>query len=181
MNGAIGLIKPPMSEGDYDGIAAALGVVSLRLQVVGVITLLVGLGYGDQHPSLAADLSGDDRRLTGQFDQDFGCYVDATADGVPFRMLVDTGSDDLAFNLSHLRKLGLKTRRLSYNQRISTSNGIVRSAPIVVHELRIGAFVLHDVQAAVDYSGADGPPLLGMSVIKFMHLEIGRDGCELRW
>jgi predicted aspartyl protease len=56
----------------------------------------------------------------------------------------------------------------------------VRTAPIVVHELRIGGFVLHDVQAVVDYTGTDAP-LLGMSVIKYMHLEIGRDGCELRW
>jgi predicted aspartyl protease len=50
----------------------------------------------------------------------------------------------------------------------------------VVHELRIGAFVLHDVEATVDYGGMD-EPLLGMSVIKYMHLEISREGCELRW
>ena len=52
--------------------------------------------------------------------------------------------------------------------------------PIVVHELRIGALVLHDVGARVDYGGMD-VPLLGMSVIKYMHLELDRHGCELRW
>jgi clan AA aspartic protease (TIGR02281 family) len=154
--------------------------VSARLQAVGVIALLAGAGYGSQHPSVAAQLSDDDHRLAGQIDQDYGCYVDATVDGVPFRMLVDTGSDDLAFNRSHLRKLGLNAKRLTYSRSFATPNGIARSAPIVVHELRIGAFVLHDVEATVDYGGMD-EPLLGMSVIKYMHLEISREGCELRW
>ena len=128
---------------------------------------------------MAARLSNDDHRLAGQFDQDYGRYVDATVDGVPFRMLADTGSDELAFNRSHLRKLGLGARRLRYSQSVDTSHGIVRSAPIVAHELRTGNSVLHDVQAVVDYAGTD-ESLLGMSVIKYMHLEIGRDGCELR-
>jgi clan AA aspartic protease (TIGR02281 family) len=153
--------------------------VSAQLQAVGVIALLAGAAYGFEHSSLAEQLS-DDHRLIGQLDQDYGCYVDVAVDGVPFRMLVDTGSDDLAFNRSHLKKLGLNTKRLVYTESIGTSNGVVRSAPIVVHELRIGGFVLHDVQALVDYAGMD-EPLLGMSVIRYMRLEIGRDGCELRW
>jgi clan AA aspartic protease (TIGR02281 family) len=157
----------------------ALIAVRAKLQAVGMIALLAGVGYGHQHSSVAAQLS-DDHRLIGQFDGDYGCYISVMVDGVQFRMLVDTGSDDLAFSRSHLRKLGLNAKRLSYSESIDTSNGTVRSAPIVVHELRIGSFVLHDVQAVVDDAGAD-EPLLGMSVIKYMRLEIGRDGCELRW
>jgi clan AA aspartic protease (TIGR02281 family) len=155
-------------------------VVSAQFQAVGLIALLASAGYCHLHPSVAAQLSDDQHRLAGQVDREYACYVDATVDGVTFRMLVDTGSDDLAFNRSHLRKLGLNAKRLAYNQPISTSNGTVRSAPIVVHELRIGAFVLHDVPAMVDNS-AGGEPLLGMSVIRYMRLEIGADGCELRW
>jgi aspartyl protease family protein len=154
--------------------------MSTQLQAVGMVALLAYAGYGYQHPSVAAQLWDDDHRLAGQLDQDYGCYVDATVDGVPFRMLVDTGSNDLAFNRSHLWKLGLNSKRLNYNQPVSTSNGTIRSATIVVHELRIGGFVLHDVPATVDYRGTD-EPLLGMSVIRYMQLEIGRDGCELRW
>jgi clan AA aspartic protease (TIGR02281 family) len=154
--------------------------VNVQLQVVGMIALLAGAAYGSHHPSAAAQLPDYAYRLTGQLDENYGCFVDATVDGVPFRMLVDTGSDDLAFNRSHLRKLGLNAKRLAYSQSVRTSNGTTRSAPIVVHELRIGAFVLHDVEALVDYGGLDDP-LLGMSVIKYMHLELDRNGCELRW
>jgi aspartyl protease family protein len=149
------------------------------MQALGVVALLVACG-GYQRPTMAAQSSDGDRRLVGHVDEDYACYVDATVDGVPFRMLVDTGSDDLAFNRRHLLKLGLSAKRLAYTVRTHTSNGTIRSAPIVVHELRIGSFVLHDVEAMVDYTGIS-EPLLGMSVIKHMHLEIGRDGCELRW
>ncbi|HEX3573068.1 MAG TPA: retropepsin-like aspartic protease [Rhodopila sp.] len=160
--------------------------MSARLQAVGVVILLAGAVYSGQQPSIGAPSSegapssDDEHRIVGQFDEAFACYVNVTVDGAVFRMLVDTGSDDLAFNRSHLRKLGMNAKRLSYDQLVNTSNGIVRSAPIVVHELRIGGFILHDVKATVDYAGID-EPLLGMSVIKYMHLEIGRDGCELRW
>jgi clan AA aspartic protease (TIGR02281 family) len=148
--------------------------MSAKVQAFGWVALLVAC-CGNQHPGMAAQ-----HRLAGHLDEGYGCYVDATVDGVQFRMLVDTGSDDLAFNRSHLQKLGLSAKPLAYSIAVHTSNGIVRSAPIVVHELRIGEFVMHDVEAMVDYTGISAP-LLGMSVIKHMRLEIGRDGCELRW
>jgi clan AA aspartic protease (TIGR02281 family) len=153
--------------------------MSAKMQVLGVSALLAAC-YGYQRPTMAAQPSDDDHRLAGHIDEGYACYVDTTVDGVPFRMLVDTGSDDLAFNRSHLRKLRLSAKRLAYTVPTQTSNGTVRSAPIVVHELRIGAFVLHNVEAMVDDTGISDP-LLGMSVIKQMHLGIGRDGCELRW
>jgi clan AA aspartic protease (TIGR02281 family) len=154
--------------------------MSARMQAVGLIVLLAGAGFGYQQSSLAAQLPDDDHRLSGRLDQDDGCYVGSTVDGVPFQMLVDTGSNELVFNRGHPRKLGINAKRLIYSRTASTPNGIVRSAPFVVHELHIGAFVLHDVPAVVDYAGVD-EPLLGMSVIKYMNLAIGRDGCELRW
>jgi aspartyl protease family protein len=145
-----------------------------------MIGLLASATYGDEPPTVAARLSDGGHRISGRLDQDYACFVDATVDGVRFQMLVDTGSDALVFNRSHLRKLGLDAKRLSYSQAPSTSNGLGRAAPIVVHNLRIGTFVLHDVPAVVDYAGMD-EPLLGMSVMKYMHLELDRGGCELRW
>jgi clan AA aspartic protease (TIGR02281 family) len=159
------------------------------MRAVGLIALLAGGSHENQHPPalppnlswVSAQSSDDDHRFAGQLDRDYACYVDTLVDGVPFRMLVDTGSDDLAFNRSHLGKLGLNAKRLTYSQSISTANGLIRSAPIEVHELRIGTFVLYDVPAMVDYAGGEDEPILGMSVIKYMHLEIDHDGCELRW
>jgi clan AA aspartic protease (TIGR02281 family) len=166
---------------EFEPHAHSLGArgVSAKMQFYGLLALMVAC-CGDQRPTMAAQPSDADHRLAGHIDEGYGCYVDATADGAQFRMLVDTGSDDLAFNRSHLRKLGLNAKRLAYSVAVHTSSGTMRSAPIVVHELRIGTFVMHDVEAMVDYAGMS-EPLLGMSVIKHMRLEIGRDGCELRW
>jgi clan AA aspartic protease (TIGR02281 family) len=151
--------------------------------------MFAGASHGYLHPPplsahlsrTSAQMSDDDRRVDGQLNEDYACYVDTIVDGVPFRMLVDTGSDDLAFNRSHLRKLHIDAKRLTYSEPVITSNGAVRSAPFEVHELRIGAFVLHDVPAMVDSGWESDEPLLGMSVIKYMHLEIDRNGCQLRW
>jgi clan AA aspartic protease (TIGR02281 family) len=167
--------------------------MSVQMPAIGLIVLMAGASHGYLHSSAPspsgvspqmsdpARMADDDHRLVGQLDEGYACYVDATVDGVPFRMLVDTGSDDLAFNSSHLRKLGLNAKRLKYSQSISTSNGIIQSAPIRVHELRIGSFVLHDVPATIDFAAGPDVPLLGMSVIRYMHFEIDRHGCELRW
>jgi clan AA aspartic protease (TIGR02281 family) len=153
--------------------------VNAKLQAVGMVALLAAC-YGVLSPTMAAPPSNENNRLAGHLDEGYGCFVDTIVDGVQFRMLVDTGSDDLAFNRSHLRKLGLSRKRLAYSVAVHTSSGTVRSAPIVVHELRIGTFVLHNVEAMVDYTGIS-TPLLGMSVLKHMNLKIGRDGCELQW
>jgi clan AA aspartic protease (TIGR02281 family) len=160
-----------------------------QMLAVGVIALLTGANHAYQHLTpmtfhaidVSEQTSDDNHQVAGDLDQDYACYVNATVDGVPFRMLVDTGSDDLAFNRNHLRKLHLNAKLLSYSQSIGTSNGNVRSAPIEVHELRIGAFVLHDVPAVIDSGWGSDEPLLGMSVIKYMHLDIDRYGCKLRW
>jgi aspartyl protease family protein len=170
--------NPAARQLNEKALAGAHGV-SAKMQAAGVIALLAAF-FGYQRPTIAAPPSDGHHRLAGHMDEGYSCYVDTTVDGVPFRMLVDTGSDDLAFNRSHLRKLRLNPKRLAYTVPIHTSNGTVRSAPIVVHELRIGGFVLHDVEAMVDNTGVN-EPLLGMSIIRHMHLEIGSDGCELRW
>jgi clan AA aspartic protease (TIGR02281 family) len=163
--------------------------MSAQIPTIGLIALFAGASHAYEQPgplplhlsAVSAPMSGDDHRMIGQLDEDYACYVNTTVDGVPFRMLVDTGSDDLAFNRSHLRKLHINAKRLTFNETIDTSGGTIRSALIEVHELRIGAFVLHDVPAMVDSEWNSDEPLLGMSVIKYMHLEIDRDGCQLRW
>ena len=123
----------------------------------------------------------DDRRLHGRIDEYHQCYISGSVNGgTPFEFLVDSGSANLSFNRAHIRKLGLDPARLRYNQQTSTANGTGRAANIVVRELNLGGFVLHDVPAQIDYAGMD-EPLLGMSILKDMQFEIGHDECALRW
>jgi len=119
-------------------------------------------------------------RVAGWVDGYHQCYVRGVVDGTPFTFLLDTGATDLSFNRAHAQQLGLSPARLRYDHTIATANGIGRAASIRVRDLRLGEFVLKDVPAFVDDAGADAP-LLGMSVLKFMHLQFARGACWLTW
>jgi clan AA aspartic protease (TIGR02281 family) len=139
---------------------------------------------GDSLPRAQDLLSGivnsTTRRIVGRLDEYHQCHVDGTVNGVPFTFLVDTGASSLAFNRDHARQLGINAAGLHYNQPMETANGTGHAASITVHELNLGGFVLTDIPAQVDYAGA-GEPLIGMSVMKYMQLDIGRGGCALRY
>jgi clan AA aspartic protease (TIGR02281 family) len=119
-------------------------------------------------------------RLAGRLDENNQCFVRGTVGSVAMTFLVDSGASGLAFSRDHIRRLGVDPSQLGYNQPVRTANGIGRAALVTVDELRLGTFVLRDVPATVDYAGADYP-LLGMSVLKYMQLEMGRGACALRW
>lgn len=119
-------------------------------------------------------------RLAGWLDAYNQCYVRATVNGVAMTMLVDSGASVLSFSREMIWRAGIDPGRLRYDQRTSTANGIGRAAAVTLAELRLGSFVLRDVPAAVDYAGMDAP-LLGASVLKYLHFEIGRGACALRW
>jgi clan AA aspartic protease (TIGR02281 family) len=129
----------------------------------------------------AAVYAADVHRIAGHLDEQGQCYVSGTVNStVPFDFLVDSGASNLSFSRNQISKVGVNPAGLSYNHRIITANGIGRAASVVVNEVRLGDFVLRDVPADVDNIGSDSP-LLGMSILKFMQLEIGRGSCGLRW
>jgi clan AA aspartic protease (TIGR02281 family) len=165
-------------------VGGAIGVSTYVVQAGWFAPNLGGVN-GDNSLSSAQELlagfiNRGTHRLAGSLDSYNQCHVDGTVNGVRFTFLVDTGASSLAFNRDHMRQLGINAAALHYNQSIDTANGTGHAASIVVSELNIGGFVLRDVPADVDYAGAS-VPLIGMSVMKFMQLVIGRSGCELRW
>ena len=129
---------------------------------------------------LSGFINGATHRIVGRLDEYHQCRMAGTVNGVPFTFLVDTGASSLSFSRDHMRQLGINAAGLRYNQLTETANGTGHAASIVVRELKLGGFVLTNIPAQVDYAGA-GEPLIGMSVMKFMKLEIGRGGCALRW
>jgi clan AA aspartic protease (TIGR02281 family) len=160
-------------------------VVALACVVAGI----AGFGlFKEQTPGSRADPQMTDqavlKRLTGRLDRHGQCYVNGLIDGEPFSLLVDSGASGLLFYRNHLPRLGVDPGTLHFNRTIATANGSGHAAGFVLHEVRLGGFVLHDVPALVgDANGkmGDDAPLLGMSVLKLMHLEIGGGACTLLW
>jgi aspartyl protease family protein len=149
---------------------------------------IAGAGLFRALPNSRADREITDqavlKRLAGRLDRHGQCYVNGLMDGEPFVLLVDSGASSLLFNRNHLPRLGVDPAALRFNRTIATANGTGRAAGFVLHEVRLGGFVLYDVPALVgDAKGKtdDDAPLLGMSVLKLMHLEIGGGACALLW
>ena len=90
--------------------------------------------------------------------------VDSEVNGQPIRFLVDTGATKVALAAEDAERLGLSLDRLQYNEVYKTANGEVHAAPVTLRQIRIGQFVLRDVEAIV----TDSPmnvSLLGMSYL----------------
>jgi clan AA aspartic protease (TIGR02281 family) len=123
-------------------------------------------------------------RLAGHIDKAGHCYVNGLVDGEMFTLMVDSGASAVVFSRKQLPRLGVDAKALRFNKTVRTAAGSVRAAAFTLHEVRLGGFVLHDVAAlAVEAQGAaaDDPPLLGMSVLNAMRLEVGGGVCALLW
>jgi aspartyl protease family protein len=125
------------------------------------------------------------KRVAGQMDRHGHCYVDAIVNGsAPITMLLDTGAEFPLFHSEHLARLGVRASALRYEKPVSTAIGGGYVAPLVLREVRLGDYVVHDVAAAVTKTAGDPgnhQPLLGMSALKSMHIQIGNGACALLW
>ncbi|MFT6580205.1 MAG: aspartyl protease family protein [Alphaproteobacteria bacterium] len=154
--------------------------VSKLLRQAGVwlgIILLVGLFYAYRY-----ELSGIRDRLMGEFlpgvGQDIGdgevqfragpnghFQLEARVNGVPIMFLLDTGASDIVLDPQDAVRLGFKLDRLTFSRQYQTANGVVRSAPVNLDAVQIGAITIRNVDASVN--GAPlGASLLGMSFLE---------------
>jgi aspartyl protease family protein len=107
--------------------------------------------------------------------------IDAAVNGVSVRFLVDTGASDVVLTLEDAAALGFEPRSLDFSRGYHTANGVVRAAPVVLRELRIGQYSLYDVDAAVNQAPI-GISLLGMSFLdRLAGYEVDDGRLMLRW
>ncbi|SHJ20020.1 aspartyl protease family protein [Shimia gijangensis] len=85
--------------------------------------------------------------------------------GAPIVFVVDTGASDIVLSKSDATKAGLDLETLAYIGRAQTANGQVRTAPVILDELRLGAYVDTRVGASVNGGDLD-QSLLGMSYLQ---------------
>lgn len=98
--------------------------------------------------------------------QDGHFYLEVEINGLPLRMLVDTGASNIAIDTLTARRLGIATENLDYSAIAQTANGQVHFAPVMLEEITAGPIVLHSVMAGIQREPLDTPPLLGMSFLE---------------
>ena len=101
-------------------------------------------------------------------------YLEARADGVLIRFLVDTGASRVILSPADARRLGLAPKPAAFTQRLRTANGVVRAAPVEIAELEVAGVVARRVRAAVNQAALTHS-LLGMSFLERLRAYEFRD------
>jgi aspartyl protease family protein len=106
--------------------------------------------------------------------------VEAEIDGVPLRLLVDTGASLVSLTSKDARAVGIEPDRLSFTGRAVTANGVTPLAPVKLREIRIGQLVVENVPAAV-FQNLD-VSLLGMSFLsRLQSYRMGEGRFTIDW
>ena len=100
--------------------------------------------------------------------------LDAAVNGIPIRMLVDTGASLVTLTPADALAAGINSASLAFSGRVETANGTTRMAPVTLREIRIGQLSIYDVHAAVLENL--NVSLLGMSFLGRLQGYEMRDG-----
>lgn len=99
----------------------------------------------------------------------------------PVRFIVDTGASEVVLTRADARALGFADDDLSWLGTARTANGLVRTAPVWLDEVRLGALTHRRVRASVN-EGEMHVSLLGMGYLeRFARIEIARDRLRLEF
>jgi aspartyl protease family protein len=124
---------------------------------------------GLEHPSsspapLSVTLAADPQ---GHF------LVEPIINGTRLRMLVDTGASLVVLPREDARRLGINPAPSEFRAAVSTANGSVLVAPILLKEITVGGVSVRDVRAAVFPDNKLQVGLLGMSFLsKLSYFEV---------
>jgi aspartyl protease family protein len=92
-------------------------------------------------------------------------HLDADANGIPVRFLVDTGATSTVLTIADAERSGIDTLTLEFDRPVRTANGIAFYARAMLDSLEIGPFRLSNVAVGVMPEDALDTSLLGMSTI----------------
>ena len=157
-------------------ILVAVGACFLALVTPDLVSTLVpnGAARPAQETSapakanlaLSAPASGGG--VEAAIDADYGGQYATEVDinGIPVKMLVDTGATMVVISYQTASRLGLQVLNSDYTGRVQTANGIAAVAPVTLREVTIGPIYLGDVKALVADRNAGAVDLLGMSFLK---------------
>lgn len=183
---------PTLPSADWPLVAVVGGVLALlllagrvpilrrlvQLAVWGVLIWLLATALGERgrfDPAfgrLTAWLDRDAQRVTGdevrvRLGRDGHFWVRATIDGVPRRLLVDSGATVTALSARTAAAAGLEVTRPLVPVVLRTANGTVAAETAEVGELRFGPIVARGLQVVVSPAFGD-TDVLGMNFLSLL-------------
>lgn len=110
----------------------------------------------------AQSVSGGETRIPLSPDGHY--WIKARLNGVPLRLMVDTGATVTALSGDVAAAAGVEPDPLRPDATVETANGTVAAAPARIDELQFGSVVARDLDAIV-MPGEGGPNVLGMNFL----------------
>jgi aspartyl protease family protein len=92
-------------------------------------------------------------------------FVTANINGVGIKVLVDTGASAVALSYEDAQDVGLHPASLTFDQPVSTANGVTNAARVTLKKIEIDGVRVSDVEGMVLPEGALSGTLLGMSFL----------------
>jgi clan AA aspartic protease (TIGR02281 family) len=110
-----------------------------------------------------------------------GFKLNASINGVPAPMVVDTGATTVVLTYETARAVGLPLELLDYNVDVETAGGKIQTARLTLSHLKIGHLSENNVPALVAQRGQMKTNLLGMSFLSRLEsVELHADSLKLR-
>lgn len=99
-------------------------------------------------------------------------YVTLTVNDAPVRFVVDTGATGIVLTGEDAARIGIDAGSIAFYSEAMTANGLVRTAPVTLDNVRLGPFTDTGISAFVN-EGEMEQSLLGMTYLqRFDRLEI---------
>jgi len=121
--------------------------------------------------------SDDDGRRVELVADGAGQYsAEATVNGSPIHMMIDTGATLVSLSADAAARVGVFVDDADYTVRVRTANGLARAAPVTLVGVSIGDVYVPEVQALVLERQAGPINLLGMSFLRRLSAVEQRQG-----
>ncbi|QUS35616.1 TIGR02281 family clan AA aspartic protease [Falsirhodobacter algicola] len=157
---------------------------ALRIAMAwGLIFLAVAAGYGlwtEMAPTLSPRqeaLEGGEISIPRAPDGHY--YITLQIEGTDIRFMADTGASSVLLSARDARRLGIDPDSLIYLGTARTANGEVRTARVLLTDVRLGEITDLTLPALVNEGDLD-ISLLGMSYLRRFDISISGDRMILR-
>ncbi len=91
-------------------------------------------------------------------------HLTLDVNGTAVDFVIDTGASQVVLSQRDAARIGIDANSLNYSGAASTANGVVRTAPVVLDQVRLGNITDRNVPAVVNGGDMDNS-LLGMTYL----------------
>lgn len=91
-------------------------------------------------------------------------HLTLDVNGTAVDFVIDTGASQVVLSQRDAARIGIDANSLNYSGAASTANGVVRTAPVMLDQVRLGAITDRNVPAVVNGGEMDNS-LLGMTYL----------------